>query len=83
MPVEGQALVNAISIQEVVVFVFKIGVISIAVLYFIFSLIVVRQVHLMTETLITEVAPFFRAGAIVHAGIALGITILFIGFLFG
>lgn len=52
-------------------------------LYFIFSLIVVRQVNLMTETLITEVAPFLRAFAIIHAGVALGIIVLFMGFLFG
>lgn len=61
----------------------KILLVLLSVLYFIFSLIVVRQVNLMTDTLITEVAPFLRAFAIIHAGVALGIVILFIGFLFG
>lgn len=59
------------------------GIILLLTLYFFFSLIVVRQVKLMTETLITEVAPFIRAFSILHAGFALGLILLFIGFLFG
>ncbi len=61
----------------------KFGLLLLAVLYFIFSLIVVRQVSLMTDTLMTEVAPLIRAFSIIHAGLALGIIILFIGLLFG
>ena len=61
----------------------KVGILIFASLYFIFSLIVVRQVSLMTETLITEVSPILRAFSIIHAGVALGIIILLIGFLFG
>lgn len=68
---------------DLVWFVVKILLVLLSILYFIFSLIVVRQVNLMTETLITEVAPYLRAFAIIHAGVALGIVILFIGFLFG
>lgn len=60
----------------------KVGMIILAVFYFIFSLIVVRQVSLMTELLMTEVSPVLRAFSIVHAGLALGIVVLFIGFLF-
>lgn len=69
--------------MEMVWFIVKSAIIILGSLYFIFSLIVVRQVNLMTDTLITEVAPFLRAFAIIHAGVALGIIILFIGFLFG
>jgi hypothetical protein len=61
----------------------EIAIILLAFCYFIFSLIVVRQVNLMTETVITETGPVFRAFAIIHSGIALGIVILFIGFFFG
>lgn len=60
---------------------FKIGFVAFAVLYFIFSLIVIRQVTLMTETVMTEGAPILRIISILHAGLALGIIILFIGFL--
>lgn len=56
---------------------------TLTIIYFLFSLVVVRQVNLMTETLITEVAPFLRAFAIIHAGVALGMIVLFIGILFG
>lgn len=61
--------------------VFRVGIFIFAGLYFIFSLIVVRQVYLMTETLITQVSPLIRAFAILHAGAALGILVLLIGFI--
>ena len=63
--------------------ILKVGIIIMATFYFIFSLIVLRQVNLMTETIITEASGFLRALSIVHAGLALGIIILFIGLLFG
>lgn len=58
--------------------IFKIGFVIFAILYFIFSLIVVRQVYLMTDTIMTEAAGILRALAILFAGLALGIIILFI-----
>lgn len=58
---------------------FKFGFGAIFVLYFIFALLVVRQVALMTDTLYTETSPILHALAILHAGIALGVLILFIG----
>ena len=58
--------------------IFKIGFIAFAILYFIFSLVVVRQVFLLTETIITEAAGVLRALAILFAGLSLGIIILFI-----
>lgn len=61
----------------------KIGILILAVLHFVFSLIVVRQVALMTETLMTEVTPLLRAFSIIYSGVALGIIVLFIGLLFG
>lgn len=68
---------------DLIWFTFKVGIMILGGLYFIFSLVIVRQVSLMTETLITEVAPLLRAFSIIHAGLALGIIILFIGILFG
>lgn len=62
--------------------VIAIGMELLFILYFIFSLIVVRQVNLMTDTLITTVAPTLRFLAVIHAGVALGVVILFLGLLF-
>lgn len=83
MPVGGQVISNSLLISSSVLLVFKFSALSLAVLYFIFSLIVVRQVNLMTETVITEAMPVLKFFSIIHAGLALGVVILFIGFLFG
>jgi len=49
------------------------------VMYFLFSLVIIRQVQLLTDIIITEVSPVLRALTILHAGFALGIIILFLG----
>ncbi|MDO8429377.1 MAG: hypothetical protein Q7S88_01995 [Candidatus Daviesbacteria bacterium] len=61
---------------------FKLILIMAFGLYFIFSLIVVKQVRLMTDTLMTEVGPILRAVSIIYAGLALGIIMLLVGYLF-
>lgn len=61
----------------------RVAILLLASLYFIFSLIVARQVNLMFESVLVETAPILKAFAIIHTGLALGIIILFIGFLFG
>lgn len=83
MSLENPLITELILPSEIVLFIIKGGIILFATVYFIFSLVVVRQVSLMTETLITEVSPFIKAFSIIHAGLALGIIILFIGLLFG
>lgn len=66
-------------ISSAVQLVLKIGLVAFAVVYFIFTLIVIRQVNLMTETIMTEGGAILRALAILHAGLALGVIILFVG----
>lgn len=61
-------------------FVFKIGFIIFAILYFIFSLVVIRQVKIMSEAIFTEGASILKSLAIFHALLALGAVVLFIGF---
>ena len=61
---------------------FKLGFVLLAILYFIFSLIVIGQIRLMTETVTTEAGSLLRFFSILHAGIALGIIVLFIAFFF-
>lgn len=83
MPVGGQAVASSLIVADSILLIFKFGALSLAALYFVFSLIVIRQVNLMTETVITEAAPVLKFFSIIHAGLALGIVILIIGFLFG
>jgi len=83
MSLEGPVTTTILTPFGGFLIILKIGIITLSVFYFAFSLVVVRQVSLMTETLITEVAPLLRAFSIIHAGISLGIILLFIGLLFG
>lgn len=82
MSLEDQLLPAALLSGDSVWLTIKVAILILSVLYFIFSLIVIRQVYLMTETLITETAPILRAFVILNAGFALGVILLFIGFLF-
>lgn len=59
--------------------VFEIGFVAFGVVYFIFSLIVLRQVNLMTKTIKTEGGGIIKALAILFAGFSLGMIVLFIG----
>ncbi|MDD5415432.1 MAG: hypothetical protein PHE48_00325 [Candidatus Daviesbacteria bacterium] len=59
----------------------KGAILLILIFYAIFSLIIVRQVDLMSKTLITRISPLLRAIAIVHAGLAIGFIILAWGIL--
>ena len=60
--------------------VFKVGFIIFAVLHFIFTLIVLRQVNLMTNTIITEGGPILRVLSIVYSVLALLVVVYFIVF---
>ncbi len=62
--------------------VFAISMVILAVFYFFFSLIVLRQVNLMSEVVITEGSAILRALAILHAGIALAVILLLITILY-
>lgn len=79
MVVDNQPLIGILAGD--VTIIFKILLIIFASLYFIFSLIVNRQINLMTETVITEAGALLRALGILFAGLSLGIIILFISFL--
>jgi hypothetical protein len=66
---------------EVIRMALKIAILIILVFYAIFALIVIRQVDLMSRTLITKVSPLLKAFSIVHAGFAIGLIILAFGIL--
>ncbi|MCL4365660.1 hypothetical protein M1437_00325 [Patescibacteria group bacterium] len=59
----------------------KAAVLLILIFYAIFALIVVRQVDLMSKTLITSVSPVLKAFSIIHAGVVIGLIILAWGIL--
>lgn len=62
--------------SEVLNLVLKIAVLIILVFYAIFALLIIRQVELMTKTLITPVSQFVKTLALVHAVLAMGIIVL-------
>lgn len=59
----------------------KGAILLILIFYAIFSLIIVRQVDLMSKTLITGISPIIKPFAILHAGFAIGLIILAWGIL--
>lgn len=61
-----------------VALVFKIGFLIFSIIYFLFSLIVIRQVNLMAETVITEGSIILKVIALLHALLALGVIVIFV-----
>ena len=72
--------INIFSSPSVLLFL-KWAILLILVFYAIFALMIVRQVDLMSTTLITPVSPILKAFAIFHAGFAIGLVILVWGIL--
>lgn len=61
--------------------IFRIGFLLFSVIYFIFTLVVIRQVNLMTRTIITEGGPILRFLSYLYALLGLGAIVYFIFFL--
>ncbi len=59
----------------------KLAILVILFFYAIFALLIVRQVDLMSKTLITPISPVVLAASIIHAGFAVGFFILAFGIL--
>ena len=77
MPVSSSDLLN---LQAALLFI-KIAILIILILYAIFALLIVRQVDLMSKTLITPVSGVVKAISIIHAGFAVGFIFLAFGLL--
>lgn len=67
--------------MDTLVYLFDFGFGVFALLYFIFSLIVIRQVFSMTQTVATEAGFVLRFLAFLHAGLALLVMVLLIAFI--
>lgn len=66
---------------EVVLMFSRAAILLILIFYAIFTLLIVRQVDLMSKTLITKVSPILKAFSIIHAGFAIGLIVLAWGLL--
>lgn len=66
---------------EAVLFFVKIAILIILVFYAIFALLIIRQVDLMSKTLIAGVSKLLFAISIIHAGFAIGLIVLAWGIL--
>ena len=73
-------LVNIFNTQAALVLL-KAAILIILIFYAIFALMIVRQVDLMSKTLITPVSPIVKAVSIVHAGFAIALIVLAWGIL--
>lgn len=78
-PIVNSNPLGNLLLLNVVSSAFEIGFLVFGVVYFIFTLIILRQVNLMTETVRTEGGGLLKAIAILYAGLALGVIVLFIG----
>ena len=65
------------SMELVFKWLFVIG----AVLYMLFTLVVIRQISLMKKTLITEVSPFISTMGLAHFLMAASLVVFYILFL--
>lgn len=77
MPIEPVTTINPFS--NIISVIFDFGFLAFSAVYFIFTLIVLRQVNLMTQTIKTEGGPVIKAVAILYCGLALGVIVLIIG----
>lgn len=77
MPTGTQNILNS----DYGLMIAKGAILLILIFYSIFALIIVRQVDLMSKTLITNVSPVVKFLAIIHAGIAIGLIVLVWGML--
>lgn len=67
--------------SEAVLLFLKTAILILLVFYAIFALMVVRQVDLMSKTLVTRISPILKAFSILHAGVVIGLIILAWGIL--
>lgn len=75
MQVSTQTIFDSALVIELL----RVTIFIIMFLYSIFALLIIRQVMIMSETLITHVSAVVRGVAIIHAGFAIGLTIFIMG----
>lgn len=73
--VSGELFLNSPKIIDLL----RFTTVAILFLYALFALLIVRQVGLMSSTLVTPVSPVVKAVSILHAGFAVGLLVLIMG----
>lgn len=82
MPITSQTnLLTIILTSPYFLSVLKFAILIILLFYAIFGLIVVRQVDLMSKTLVTNISPIVKFLSIIQVGLAIGLIILAWGIL--
>lgn len=59
----------------------KVIILLILIFYIIFAAIIIRQVNLMSQTLMTPISPFVKAISLFNFGFSLGLIVLVVGLL--
>ena len=77
MPAETIDILNLPFLLDFV----KIAILILLFFYAVFALLIVRQVDLMSKTLITPVSALVKAISIIHSGFAVGFFVLAFGLL--
>lgn len=72
MPVSTENLLS----NPYVLFFGKAVILILLIIYTIFALIIIRQVDLMSKTLMTGIAPLIKVISYIHAVFALGLIFL-------
>lgn len=75
MPTTGQTFFESIFLLDFM----RVSIDIILFMYVIFALLIVRQVSIMSRTLITPVSPIVKAFAIIHAGFAIAFFVFVLG----
>lgn len=63
--------------NELLLAAFKFFLVVSALLYMIFSFVILRQIKIMKNTLITSFSPVIRTAGIIHLALAGGVLALF------
>ncbi len=77
MSVDSNIIAVLLSGQGILL-LFKTGFVAFSVVYFIFSLIIIRQVFLLADTVITEGDSILEAVSVAHSVLALGVVVFFV-----
>ncbi|MBI2596648.1 hypothetical protein HYW41_00645 [Candidatus Daviesbacteria bacterium] len=67
--------VNLLNQEAILVFL-KAAILLILVFYAIFALVIIRQVDLMSKTLITGISPYVKLLSLVHAVFVIGLILV-------
>lgn len=75
----GNPSLTPASAESAILFLVKLLFILAGLIYVVFAVIVVRQVHVMKQTLITSFSPVILLLGYIHLFVAIGMLVFFFG----